>query len=252
MKSKFKMKLSLFEHFLELAQFDGCTSRLVCLGTEFVGEYAFLKFENGVSWARASTRSNKIQRYKYIYVNASGKVTYSKHWSPSEDEKTQVRMDISDHAAITGKGTKTVLMKVYGLNNPDFTSYHIRKDIRDWFKDAVCCVCGNTSNIEVDHKNDCYNDHRVLKVDTQCVNDFQALCRHCNLQKRQAKKIREREGKRYPASRIPSIAVWGIDFTKGDSAYNPEDIHTLIGTYWYDPVAFCRDVHFKARQTDRW
>ena len=44
-----------------------------------------------------------------------------------------------------------------------------------------CVVCGSTSNIICDHKNDMYNDKFVLILNTQQIEDFQSLCNHCNL-----------------------------------------------------------------------
>jgi 5-methylcytosine-specific restriction endonuclease McrA len=46
-------------------------------------------------------------------------------------------------------------------------------------------MCGSHSNTVIDHKNDLYNDETVLNVDTQTIDDFQVLCTHCNLLKRQ-------------------------------------------------------------------
>ena len=59
-------------------------------------------------------------------------------------------------------------------------SKHIHKNITS----LSCVVCG-TRNTICDHKNDLYNDSRVLSLETQLISDFQPLCNHCNLQKRQ-------------------------------------------------------------------
>ena len=40
----------------------------------------------------------------------------------------------------------------------------------------ICIVCGSASDIVIDHKNDLYNDPRVLNSDTQVPDDFQTLC----------------------------------------------------------------------------
>jgi len=103
-------------------------------------------------------------------------------------------------------------------------------------------VCGSTSSIIIDHKNDLYNDPRVLNSQTQTVDDFQPLCNHCNLQKRQTSVEARETKRRYPATRIASVAVFGIDFTRGDETYDPQDPNAMIGTYWYDPVAFMQTV----------
>jgi hypothetical protein len=126
---------------------------------------------------------------------------------------------------------------LYGASRP------IRRNIDKQIKNnGVCVHCGSKSNLVTDHKNDLYNDPRVLNTYTQTIDDFQCLCNACNLRKRSvAKKTRE-TGKRIKATTIPTLAVFGIDFIEGGETYNPEDINAMKGTYWYDPVEFMRKV----------
>ena len=121
---------------------------------------------------------------------------------------------------------------LYGAQRP------IRKDIHDYHKSRACVVCGSCSDLVTDHKNDLYNDIRVLDLNTQTKEDFQCLCTHCNLQKRQVSKMTKEQGKRYGASNIPSLAVFGIDFIDGDETFDASDIYAMKGTYWYDPKEF--------------
>lgn len=125
---------------------------------------------------------------------------------------------------------------LYGAKRP------IRKDIHDYHKCRACVVCGSKSDLVTDHKNDLYNDPRVLDKDTQTIDDFQCLCNHCNLQKRQVSKKTIQEGKRIGATTIPSLAVFGVDFTEGDETFNSLDINAMKGTYWYDPVEFMKNL----------
>ena len=118
----------------------------------------------------------------------------------------------------------------------------IRKDIDAYHKQFPCVVCGSTSDLVTDHKNDLYNDQRVLDINTQTKDDFQCLCNHCNLLKRQVIKKTKEIGKRYGATNIPSLAVFKIDFTQGDETLNLEDVNALVGTYWYDPVEFMKQI----------
>ena len=75
-----------------------------------------------------------------------------------------------------------------GKNRP------IRADIRKYHNSMGCVVCGSHSDLITDHKNDLYNDPRVLDTKTQIKEDFQCLCNHCNLQKREiAKKTKEQK-----------------------------------------------------------
>ena len=129
----------------------------------------------------------------------------------------------------------------------------IRLDIRAHHKTTGCVVCGSRSELVIDHKNDLYNDLRVLNIATQTLNDFQCLCNHCNLQKREvAKKTRE-TGKRYKATNIPSIALYKVDFIKGQEDFDNNDINAMVGTYWYDPIAFtkfCMEYHYLKKMSE--
>ena len=118
----------------------------------------------------------------------------------------------------------------------------IRKDIKKYYKNKPCVVCGSKSDLVVDHKNDLYNDPRVLNIKTQLLDDFQSLCNHCNLQKRQIIKNTKKTGLRYGATNIPSLAVFGVDFIKGTKRFDMDDINAMVGTYWFDPVAFIKHL----------
>jgi len=121
---------------------------------------------------------------------------------------------------------------LYGASRP------IRPDIRAFHRLQACVVCGSRSDLVCDHKNDLYNDPRVLQEETQTVDDFQCLCNHCNLQKRQVSKQTRSTGQRLSALNIPSVAVLGVDFTEGDESFDENDVNAMVGTYWYDPVDF--------------
>ena len=138
-------------------------------------------------------------------------------------------------------------LRLNGLN-PDIENQQnrpIRDDIHATLRDApgACCVvCGSSSSLVTDHKNDLYNDTRVLHARTQTIDDFQVLCTHCNLQKRQVSKRTRETSLRYGATNIPSFAMFGIDFIEGDETYDPSDINAMRGTYWYDPVEFMNKI----------
>jgi len=131
-------------------------------------------------------------------------------------------------------------LRLNGVHHHTFDSLNrpIRKDIRAYHVSQSCIVCGSKSDLVCDHKNDVYNDPRVLDTKTQTLEDFQCLCNHCNLQKRQIAKETRSSGKRYGATRIPQLAVFGIDFIQGDETFDQDNPNAMIGTYWHDPVAF--------------
>ena len=121
---------------------------------------------------------------------------------------------------------------LYGATRP------IRKDIHSFHKAMGCVVCGSHSDLVTDHKNDLYNDLRVLDLKTQTAGDFQCLCNHCNLQKRQVARQVIKTGKRIGATTIPSLSIWGVDFVEGDETFDDKDTNAMVGTYWYDPIEF--------------
>ena len=128
--------------------------------------------------------------------------------------------------------------KVMGQNRP------IRDDIHKYHKSQGCVVCGSLSDLRTDHKNDLYNDLRVLDIKTQKKDDFQCLCNHCNLQKRQIAKKTLETRKRYGATNIPQLAIFEVDFIEGDETFDKDDINAMVGTYWYDPIKFL--AHLKS------
>ena len=69
---------------------------------------------------------------------------------------------------------------------------------------------------------------------TQVIDDFQCLCNHCNLQKRQVSRENRDTGIRHKGTQIASVALYGVDYTHGDETFNPTDINAMVGTYWYD------------------
>tara|TARA_B100000287_G_C20607704_1_gene770748 strand:+ start:613 stop:1275 length:663 start_codon:yes stop_codon:yes gene_type:complete len=135
---------------------------------------------------------------------------------------------------------KIITIRTIGINEEKLLSKYrpIRPDIEEYHKSHGCVVCGSESDLRTDHKNDLYNDPRVLDMKTQIKEDFQCLCNHCNLLKRQIARKTMETGKRFGATNIPSISVFGIDFIEGDETFDKNNVDAMVGTYWYDPVKF--------------
>ena len=141
---------------------------------------------------------------------------------------------------------KVVALRTNGFdefNNDNINKRSIRKDIKEHHIKTGCICCGTMNDLVIDHKNDLYNDSRVLNINTQKLSDFQCLCNHCNLQKRQVCKTTKKNKKRYGGTNIPQLKIFGIDFIVGDETFNPNDIDALEGTYWYDPIAFMEYIN---------
>tara|TARA_R110002012_G_scaffold69963_3_gene180687 strand:- start:1444 stop:2109 length:666 start_codon:yes stop_codon:yes gene_type:complete len=140
----------------------------------------------------------------------------------------------------TNKG-KVTHIRTSGYDETD----HINRDkigehVRNHYNGQCCVVCGSHSDMVMDHKNDLYNDPRVLDKSTQTVDDFQPLCNGCNLKKREISVKTINENRRIGATYIPQLAVFGVDFIEGDETLNRHDPNAMRGTYWYDPIEFMR------------
>lgn len=194
------------ELFLKLANPDkNGISRWVST-SEFVGEYAGLKFGNGASWARKESTLAK----RYI-----------------------VEFDKSITA-----GNSIDRVRLNGLNDLDF-SQQIRPDIKKEISSGRCVILG-TSKPEVDHKNGRKNESRVLSLDTQKLSDFQPLSKAANDAKRQFCKECKRSGIRYDAK----LLGYPMSYYRGGALHNGEE-DGCVGCFWYDPIEFRKHLKAK-------
>jgi hypothetical protein len=229
-------KVNKIELFKELGNYNILTGETRFVNAaEFTGKYAELRFGNGGGWSRLDGDFGK--KNKICIVKTNGDKRFS--WIPDTEEEEKINLDLTSagYNFDNGKGKTIMLIKICGKQN-EISGRPIRKDIRALLISSPCVVCGTNSQIEIDHKNGLYNDPRVLNSKTQTVDDFQPLCKHCNDQKRQTCVWQKNQNKRYPASMIPQLAIFGIDFVEGDLSLDETDIDALKGTYWYDPVEF--------------
>ena len=237
-KIKYMTKLELFK---KLGGFNPIThtTRWVNIN-EFVGEFSTLYQKNGGlgrGWDRW---------YKILKVKNDRTIVWT--WEPTKEEEENILSNLDTYLKlkkiyfpVQGTPSAHLLIKICGQQNKNINR-PIRKDIRNFYSKEPCSVCANISNLVCDHKNDLYNNPRVLDTKTQLFSDFQSLCNHCNLQKRQIAKITKRTGLRWKATNIPHMKHWGVDFTRGGEQYDPNDPDAMVGTYWYDPIQFHKDV----------
>lgn len=119
----------------------------------------------------------------------------------------------------------------------------ISKDIHKKITSLYCVLCGTNSTV-CDHKNDLYNDERVLNTTTQKIWDFQPLCNHCNLQKRQICKTEEKTGKLFSAKNIQRYKIYSFEFPWEKKVFDKTDINCKKDTYWFDPVEFDKNIYY--------
>ena len=187
---------------------------------------------NGVGdrWA------NKLFNYTVILGNGNTK-TYSENDDDTIPPKT-LRAFLH---SVDKSGSGIVGIFVHSQRT-NIVKRPIRKDIIAKVTNKSCVVCGTKKTI-CDHKNDLYNDNRVLHLCTQLLTDFQPLCNHCNLQKRQVCKDELRTGKIYSAKNIATYAAFPFDFPWEKKQYDKSDVCCKQDTYWYDPVEFNNKIY---------
>lgn len=94
-------------------------------------------------------------------------------------------------------------------------------------------------------KNDLYNDIRVLNTKTQRLDDFQSLCNHCNLEKRQICKNEIINKQIYSAQlNLLQFKCYKFKFAWESKIFDLNNIYTKYDTFWYDPVEFQRKIFY--------
>jgi hypothetical protein len=173
------------------------------------------------------------KKFNYSVVYASGKV---KNYSENlDDEIPKEKLENFLKEETTEKGI--IGIYVYSKRK-NIVKWPIRKDIKDLIYKNSCVVCGSKENIICDHKNDLYNDERVLNIKTQTVEDFQALCNHCNLQKRQVCKKEKETNKIYVGRNLEKYKNLKFELPDDKKLYDVKDVNCKKDTYWYDPVEY--------------
>ena len=175
----------------------------------------------------------KLYYVTYIYSDKTLPKTY-----PIDLDITYYSNKISKFK-INNKSNKGIIGFIIHCDNNDKSIKRpIRKDIKTYYKKYPCVICAKTSELICDHKNDLYNNPRVLNTKTQSLDDFQSLCNSCNLRKRAISILTRKTCIRYGATNLPHMKPFGIDYVGGDDTLNFKDPDALIGTYYYDPIVF--------------
>jgi len=200
------------------------------------------------------------EKYKQLYWGGNGvgdrwakklfnySVIYSKKTSLySENDDDKIPTNILNDFLENNKGTGIIGIFVHSkrLNNQ---KRPIHKNIHKIITNLSCVICG-THNTICDHKNDLYNDERILNLDTQLINDFQPLCNHCNLQKRQICKIEKETNKLFTAKNIERYKIYPFEFPWEKKIFDINDIYCKNGTYWFDPVEFDKNICYYSLYT---
>jgi len=179
---------------------------------------------------------------------ASKKFNYSVIYSKkkpclySENNDDKIPQEILEKFLKNNKGNGIIGIFVHSKRTNN-QNRQIRKNIHKEITNLSCVVCGTQKTI-CDHKNDLYNDERVLNLKTQLMTDFQPLCNHCNLQKREICKIEKKTMKLYSAKNIQRYKIYPFEFPWEKKVFDINDIYCKDETYWFDPVEFDRKIYY--------
>jgi hypothetical protein len=186
---------------------------------------------NGVGdrWA------NKKYNYGVVYSNKEPKIY-------SENDDDAIPPEILKAFLETNKGTGIIGIFVFS-NRENNQKRPINKIIHKEITSKSCVICGTKTDIICDHKNDLYNDERVLDSKRQKIDDFQPLCNHCNLQKRQVCKQETQTQKIYSAKNITRYQQYRFEFPWEKKVFDKTDIYCKNDTYWFDPVEFDKKIY---------
>ncbi len=179
------------------------------------------------------------KKFNYCVVYSSKK---TRNYSENENDAldTNIVNEFLNNSSEKSKGIAGIYVYSKRLN---VVSRPIRSDILKKVVSNPCVMCGTRSNIVCDHKNDLYNDERVLNAQTQIEDDFQPLCNHCNLQKRQVCIEETANQKLYSAKNIASYKQYKFEFPWEKKAFDAYDVDCKKDTLWYDPVEFNNKIY---------
>lgn len=182
--------------------------------------------------------ANKKFNYSVIYKNKNP-ILYS------ENDNDKIPEDKLKDFLNKNNGIGIIGIYVHS-KRLNYINRTIRKDIQKEITKLSCVICGKKETI-CDHKNDLYNDSRVLDINKQLLEDFQPLCNHCNLQKRQIAKEEKLNMKLYSAKNIQRFKIYPFEFPWEKKLYDETDINCKVNTYWYDPVKFEENIYYYSR-----
>ena len=140
------------------------------------------------------------------------------------------------------RGGRIFSVKIDGYNKKTKINQSIRNDIFKEIHSRRCVILDISTNTEVDHKDGMKDDWRLNDKSYQKLDDFQPLSKTANDAKRQHCKKCLETGVRYDAKRLG----YSESYTFGN--YNSK---TCVGCYWYDPVAFNKEISKNFIKSDK-
>jgi len=166
-------------------------------------------------------------------------------------------------ARLNNKPTGKVLrVRMNGYSESKLKKHPIKKDIREELlkQYETCRHCGTHKTLCIDHKNDLYNDDRVLTEDTQEADDFQVLCNKCNKDLKHQINLKEKKSRIIHCIKDTKLSPyiydnfdypWELGIREYDEDF--DEYCCKIYTYWYDIDMFKnkREWYIKLRYVNK-
>ena len=168
---------------------------------------------------------DELKSYHPSFNTTNGS-TWSRTDSSSSFAKTYKINNIKQGGRINS-------IKLDGFNLSFRIDRRIRNDIVRTIQRKPCAILDVSNQIEVDHKNGKHDDLHMISIESQTLADFQPLSKAANDAKRNHCCVCQKTHKRYDAKKLG----YKESFTKGDF-----DTDNCQGCYWYDPIAFNREI----------
>uniref|UniRef100_A0A6C0I0G6 HNH nuclease domain-containing protein n=1 Tax=viral metagenome TaxID=1070528 RepID=A0A6C0I0G6_9ZZZZ len=193
--------------------------------------------------------ANKKFNYTVIYSTGITR-TYSENTENDYINDTLLNAFLENYRSVRNSGSISSIGNSSGIIGifvhsvkQNIETRNIRANIKKEIKSRMCAMCDSYKEVECDHKNDLYNDKRVLILEEQSEEDFQPLCRRCNLQKRQHC-IKEKEtNKLYSGKQSQRYRSCTFEFPWEKKNFDINDPDCKKDTFWYDILEFDRKVH---------
>jgi hypothetical protein len=180
--------------------------------------------------------ANKKYNYGSVFSNKEPKIY-------SENDDDVIPPEILQEFLETNKGGIGIIGIFAFSKRENIEIRPINENIKKEIKKNPCVICGSKTDMACDHKNDLYNDERVLDSKTQIIDDFQPLCNHCNLQKKQVCIKEKQTQKIYSAKNIARYKQYRFEFPWEKKVFDKTDTKCKEDTYWFDPVEFDNKIY---------
>lgn len=180
-----------------------------------------------------SVTMEELQKYHHSFYTTNGG-----DWCRSNQGYLGTKYNIERER----RNNRIFSIKADGFNKNTKINQSIRADIYKNIKAKRCAILDISTNTEVDHKDGMKDDWRLNDKSMQKLEDFQPLSKTANDAKRQHCKKCLETGKRYNAKRLG----YSESYTFGN-----ESSKTCVGCYWYDPIAFNKEISKNFEKSDK-